>query len=112
MFEVFVARREGVLVPRWQLWHNGVVGNFFLDEVRDPELSRAVRRARLVDSAGASLLPLLVDVTVLSAKPDLWTVTGFERIEADTGHSRAFAQSWLMVPTSASAGVLEHRKAS
>lgn len=98
LWEVFVARREGVLVPRWQLWQAGKTGAFYLDEVRDTELFRTVRRARLVDPGGDALLPLLFDATVISAKPDLWTLTGFERVTGEGGQTRAFAQSWLMSP--------------
>lgn len=99
LWEVFVVRREGVLIPRWQLWHNARVGTFYLEEVHDRELSRTVRQARLLDAGGRELLPSLVDATVLSAKPDLWTLTGFERLENElAGITRVFAQSWLMAP--------------
>lgn len=99
LWEVFVVRREGVLIPRWQLWHNAHVGAFYLEETYDSELSRTVRQARLLDAGGRELLPRLTDANVLSAKPDLWTLTGFERLDNElVGTTRVFAQSWLMAP--------------
>jgi hypothetical protein len=99
-WEVFVVRQEGVLVPRWRRWQVPHVGAFVLLESHDTELTRVVRQARLLSERGQDVLPPLFDATVVAAKPDLWSVTGFERIETDSGGMTAFAQSWLMLPWS------------
>jgi len=100
LWEVFVVRREGELVPRWRRWQNPHVGTFHLAESHDLELARVVRCARLLSAHSTELLPALFDATVVAAKPDLWSVTGFERIATDAGGAKAFAQSWLMLPYS------------
>lgn len=103
LWEVFAVRQEGALIPRWQRWRHPHVGTFHLAERHDLELARVVRCARLLSEQGTELLPPLFDATVVAAKPDLWSVTGFERIATDTGGTKAFAQSWLMLPHSGQA---------
>jgi hypothetical protein len=97
-FEVFQCRREGKLLPRHVMWATKVKGDLFLTEERDGELHRVVRVATVRDSMNKPLIEALHDAVVLSAKPDWWTITGWERVSVSHAEARAYQQSWIMIP--------------
>jgi hypothetical protein len=99
-FEAIPLRKEGKLLPHHIRWAGAVRGDLYVKEEHDQELSRVTRKATIVDPRGHKvLLKPLHDVVLLSAKPDWWTVTGWERsIDDTTGHSRAYQQSWILIP--------------
>src|SRR5437879_5098952 len=96
-FEVMCARREGKLVPRWQLGsmpkHRGRLC------VRDESIDdlRRLSRCAAIQGKGKTLLKLW-DAQLINTMFGTWVMTGFERIETDSGDSRDFAQTWLMTP--------------
>jgi len=101
-FDVYRVRREGMLLPRHVIWSTRVRGDLYVTEAYDEELKRTVRVATVKAGEGFEqkdlVLPLL-DVTLISAKPDWWTMTGWERIASSTAAaSRAAMQSWILVP--------------
>lgn len=97
-FEVYPVRRQGKLLPRHVMWSGKVVGDLFVTEVPDPELQRHVRRAAIRDGSG-ELLPPLLDVVLVAAKPDWWTMTGWERADDRVGQPTcAYQQSWILIP--------------
>ena len=99
-FEVYCLRKEGVLVPRHILWCGMVRGQLFIFEQHDAELNRAVRTAVIRrDLMGPVLLGPLSDAAIVSAKPDWWTMTGWERLPETTNtRTRAVQQSWILIP--------------
>jgi hypothetical protein len=69
-----------------------IVGELVVSEARDPELQRAVMRARLLDiSKGTKhdLLPQLSDAQLRVFEGKTMRLTGFEQID-----KAAFAQTW------------------
>ena len=98
-FEVYRCRREGRLLPRHIMWSTKVKGDFFLTEQHDKELHRVVRVATVCSPARAALIEPLHDAVIITAKPDWWTITGWERVASSThADPRAFQQSWIMIP--------------
>jgi hypothetical protein len=99
-FKVIPLRREGKLIPRHAIWSGQVIGDLYVAEERDIELNRAVRIANIVQpSTRAQLLPSLHDAILVAAKPDWWTMTGFERArDAIATNSQAYLQSWVLIP--------------
>lgn len=98
-FDVVILRNEGVARPK-HVWTQ-LRGEFYVGEERDAELGRTVRRAELREpgTTGKVLLGPLMDVMIVSAKPDFWTVTGWERVpNMYPDKARAVQQSWLMIP--------------
>jgi len=71
---------NGYLTPKWQQHHVWRVVELYVDERRDSDLSRTVRVARFIKptNPNADLMPPLHDVQLVSAKPDLFTLTGYE----------------------------------
>lgn len=60
-----------------------------------------MRIARLLDAGGRALLPTLFDVQLISAKPDMMTLSGTERLPTDTGTGlQTFGQTWVLTPGS------------
>lgn len=101
-FAVYPVRKEGKLLPRHVMWTGEVRGDLYVSEVYDAELSRHTRMAVLKGETGKNLLPALLDAVLVSAKPDWWTMTGWERLDDASGAgSKAWAQSWILVPTDA-----------
>ena len=99
MFDVVPVRREGALLPRHVMWSGKVRGRLYVRETHDPELNRSIRVAQLLDEHDASVLPPLLDVVLLAAKPDWITLTGWERSELSVlATARAFQQSWILIP--------------
>jgi hypothetical protein len=98
-FEVFLRRREGRLLPRHVMWTTKVHGDLFITEEHDSELHRLVRTAVVRDRSFHVVAGPLLDVVILSAKPDWWTMTGWERV-ASSQHTQAcaFQQSWILIP--------------
>lgn len=102
LFAVYPVRKEGKLLPRHVLWAGELRGDLYVSEVYDEELSRHARVAVLKGEAGNALLPPLFDAVLVSAKPDWWTMTGWERVDDSRGAgSKACAQSWILVPADA-----------
>jgi hypothetical protein len=99
-FRVVPLRREGKLIPRHAIWSGQVTGDLYVVEVRDVELNRAVRIANVVQpTTHAKLLPSLHDAILIAAKPDWWTMTGFERApDSIASNSQAYLQSWVLIP--------------
>jgi len=100
-FDVYPLRREGRLIPHHARWAGGVRGDLFVKEDHDAELNRSVRIATVVASNPYhQLLPPLLDATLVAAKPDWWTMTGWERSAEPTGvQPRAYVQSWILIPS-------------
>ena len=98
-FEVYPRRRAGQLLPKHVMWSGKVVGDLFITEVLDPELGRHVRCA-LVKDGPRDLLPPLLDAVLVAAKPDWWTMTGWERGPDALGQPSgcAYQQSWILIP--------------
>jgi hypothetical protein len=102
-FDVYRVRRDGNLLPRHVMWSNRVRGDLYVIEVHDDELKRTVKVAKVIapdaGTADPGLVPPLLDATLVSAKPDWWTMTGWERIaNSDKVSPQAFQQSWILVP--------------
>jgi hypothetical protein len=77
-FDAAPVRQDGYLMPKWQQHHVWRVGELYVDERRDADLNRTVRVARFSEPTfpDRDLLPPLHDVQLVSAKPDLFTLTG------------------------------------
>jgi hypothetical protein len=99
-FEVYRLRKEGKLLPHHLRWAGAVRGDLYVKEEHDDELNRVIKMATIVDPTGHKvLLKPLHDVVLISVKPDWWTMTGWERlIEDTTGQTRAYQQSWILIP--------------
>lgn len=101
-FEVYRVRTEGKLLPRHVMWSTKVRGDLYVGEEYVTELKRAVRVATVKAGQGFAckgLIPPLFDIMLVSAKPDWWTMTGWERIPSDhMVEPRAFQQSWILIP--------------
>jgi hypothetical protein len=99
-FQVTPIRNQGKLCSRWQWSGRAVIGDLYVTEEKDEELSRTIRVANILDPKSfAPILPPLLDPVLIAVKPDWWTLSGWER-QAD-GHSakaQAFAQSWILIP--------------
>ncbi len=82
-FVAYIVRREGKLLPHHVRWSTKVRGELYVREALDPELNRTVRAAT-IETGGAFnrrvLAGPLYDVQFISAKPDWWTFTGWERV--------------------------------
>jgi len=97
-FAVRRLRYRGRVVP----WRDVVnrapeVGDVRIEEIRDDELRRYVRTARLFPDDGrvvaGTVLPELFDVRVIGMSQQAFTLAGLERIDG-----AEFAQSWLVSP--------------
>ena len=99
-FVGFKCRQEGRLLPRHVMWAGRTQGDLHVREQYDSELSRHVRVATLeVGDAHKVVLGPLFDAVLVSCKPDWWTLTGWERVEASSwSPGRAFQQSWILQP--------------
>ena len=98
-FDVRPVRREGKLIPRWQVGSLRVRGILSVQEERDAVCNRIVRVARLQDAKGADLLLPLKDVELVYLRHDHWTMTGYEHAPLDyTEGSVGYQQSWVLAP--------------
>ena len=97
-FAVRLLRYRGRVVP----WRDVVnrapkVGDVRIEEIRDDELRRYVRTARLFPDDGrvvpATAIPELFDVRMIGMSQQAFTLAGLERIDG-----AEFAQSWLVSP--------------
>lgn len=87
------------MLPRHVMWATEARGDLYVTEARDSEVGRVVRVAVLRDKENKPLIEPLHDVQLISAKPDWWTMTGWERLEGGAGVSqRAYQQSWILIP--------------
>ena len=71
-----------------------------VEEQRSEELHRHVRVARVVGlnrDGTPDSLPLY-DPTLVFVRPDVWTMTGFERLESGDGKPICHLQSWALRP--------------
>lgn len=102
-FEAIPMRREGKLLPTHLRWSGAVRGDLYIREEHDQELNRVTKKASIVDPTSHKvLLKPLHDAVVISAKPDWWTITGWERaLDDSTAQARAYQQSWILVPVDA-----------
>ncbi len=86
------------------MWSGKVTGDLYVREEHDDELHRTVKIARLVQGDGSmkDLLNPLIDAVLVTAKPDWYTMTGWERcVDVSSVTSRAFQQSWILIPVDA-----------
>jgi hypothetical protein len=99
-FEVHPTRHHGVILPLWQRNHAAVRGVLQVSFESDEDLHRPIKVARLLKGGteGAVAMPPLYDVELVACRPDLWTLTGFERSDDDRGRPVSYQQSWLLVP--------------
>ena len=102
-FEVFKVRREGVLIPRHDMWAGMVRGHLCVLETRDRELQRGSRVATIEQrEPHAVLLGPLFDALLITARADWWTMTGWERLDGTHATKpRACMQSWILIPADA-----------
>jgi hypothetical protein len=97
-FAVRFLRHKGRVIP-WRDVVNRLpkVGDVRIEEIRDDELRRYVRTARLFPDDGSVVfgtnVPELHDVRVIGMSQQAFTLAGLERIEG-----AEFAQSWLVSP--------------
>ena len=97
-FAVRFLRHRGRVIP-WRDVVNRVpaIGDVRIEEIRDDELHRYVRTARLFPEDGIVVvekgLPSLHDVRVIGMSPLAFTLAGLERLDGIE-----FAQSWLVSP--------------
>ena len=97
-FAIRLLRHRGRVIP-WRDVVNRVpkVGDVRIEEIRDDELHRYVRTARLFPEDGIVVversLPSLHDVRVIGMSQQAFTLAGLERVEGVE-----FAQSWLVSP--------------
>nr|WP_316640039.1 hypothetical protein [uncultured Roseateles sp.] len=97
-FDVLPLRVKGVTAVR-HFSGSHIRGEFVLEQVRDVELNRTVKQATLRTAAGEVLMGPLLDADVISARPNRWTVTGWERLTDILPDKHvACQQSWLMIP--------------
>ena len=87
-------------MPKWQQHHVWRVGELYVDERRDGDLHRTVRVARFTEptNPNADLMPPLHDVQHVTAKPDLFTLTGYEVSSSNGGKPVHYRQSWVLRP--------------
>lgn len=93
-------RRQGVILPPWQGNHAAVRGVLQVSFEDDEDLHRPIKVARLLKDGAedAVAMPPLYDVELVACRPDLWTLTGFERGDDARGRPVSYQQSWLLVP--------------
>lgn len=74
-------------------------GALSLRDERVDEFNRLCRVARLLSPTLQVLPepPALYDATLLSAKPDLWALGGYELVETN-GITCGHAQTWYLIP--------------
>jgi hypothetical protein len=95
-FAVRLLRHRGRVIP-WRDVVNRVpkIGDIRIEELRDDELHRYVRTARLFPDDGGVIfglaLPELYDVRVIGMSQQAFTLAGLERVDGID-----FAQSWLI----------------
>ena len=82
------------------MWSGRAQGELFVREQYDQELSRHIRIATLEQGMTRKvLLGPLLDVVLVSCKPDWWTLTGWERVDTTVlAPGRAFQQSCILQP--------------
>ena len=98
-FAVYPVRDHGRVMPKHVRWGRGVLGELYITERRDLDVNRTSRVAVITGADRTELLPALHDVTLLSAKPDWWTMTGWELMPLSTNvEPTAFQQSWILIP--------------
>jgi hypothetical protein len=99
-FEAAPVRQDGYLMPKWQQHHVWRVGELYVDERRDGDLNRTVRVARFTEpmQPARDLMPPLHDVKLVTAKPDLFTLTGYEVSTSNGGKPVHYRQSWVLRP--------------
>jgi hypothetical protein len=98
-FDVWPVRREGKLIPKWQVAPLRLRGILTVGEERDDVSHRLVRIARLQDSKGKDLLLPLRDVQLICIRPYHWSMTGYEHKPLDyTEGSVGYQQSWVLCP--------------
>lgn len=94
LYDLWRIRRDGILIPRWQIHtQQPVRGHLVVGEQRVPDLGRFCIVARLLDCED---VPILMDATLLSTQGDRLVLVGYERIENNLGALVDYAQTWLL----------------
>jgi hypothetical protein len=94
-FAVRRLRHRGRPLPKHE-WINGpaAVGDLRVEQIRDDELRRYLRIARVIDvrrPRDPDQLPPLYDPGLIAMSPQAFSLAGFERIDGV-----AVVQSWLV----------------
>jgi len=99
-FRVRRLRLEGRTIPNWERGSYEVQGALQVEEAHSEEMRRHVRLASVSGRArdGTPVRLMLYDPTLVCARSDAWTMTGFERFEQAHGVTLCYLQSWLMLP--------------
>lgn len=99
-FRVRRLRLEGRTIPNWERGGYDVQGPLSVEEEHCEEMHRYVRVARVAGRRrdGTPMKLVLYDPTLVCARPDVWTMTGFERFEQTNGKSLCHLQSWVLMP--------------
>lgn len=97
--EVTPKRHQGRSLPRWQLGAKLRRGILRIGDVKDAELRRTLKTARLVDEQNADLLLPLRDVVIVACRNGYLALNGFEAHEGIT-QPTLYHQSWIVQPLS------------
>jgi hypothetical protein len=94
-FAVRPLRYRGRILP-WREVINRppLVGDLRIEECRDEELKRSLRIALLWDERSvlpSRSRPMLLDVHIIGMSPQVFTLSGFERIDG-----AEYMQSWIV----------------
>ena len=96
-FAVVPMRSRGRPLPRAELANaTPWIGDVRIEEIRDEQLMRYVRTARvlLLDRPrAANVLGELLEPQIVAMSPQAFTLSGFERVG-----EQCYAQSWLVRP--------------
>jgi len=94
-FAVRLLRHRGRPLPgRDVVNHPALLGDLRVEEIRDGELHRYIRTARLfrdMEILHHDERPTLYDVHIVAMSPQAFTLAGFERVDG-----AEYAQSWLV----------------
>ena len=90
-------RVAGRVIMMHQRGNHSVRGTLVVNERHVQDLGRHSRVAEIQVEDGESLPPLH-DAVLLKAGPGFWSMTGFERIESDSGRITDFVQTWVLCP--------------
>lgn len=92
-FHVLLQRREGRMIPRWQMGAvHSIYGELTIADDKDAQLNRRTLTARLKDQNGKDLLPRLLDASVLYVNHNTMVISGFET----SFDERSYAQTWML----------------
>jgi hypothetical protein len=109
-FDVFRRREKGLTRPGSLRSTPPERGTLALAEKHCEELNRTSRAASLIGPEGIAVkaLPTLLDATLVSAQPRLWTLSGVETVDTN-GIACTHGQTWLLVPSCSTFEVYRRR---